>query len=140
MKTEYRRAGMSASPIHVQKRFARSASVAYPLLRHLNMGTLALVLFVALALLSTTRGKEPSTSKSAPARAPKADIIIDNIRSSPETFMIPGVTVTWTTDSQVQQSPVLKTGQSFSDTFATAGNYSYLCAIQPRLTEKTIVR
>ncbi len=131
---------MSASLIHVQKRFARSVSLTYPLLRHLNMGTLALVLFVALALLSTTRGKEPATRKSAPAEAPKADVIIDNIRLSPETFMIPGVTVTWTTDSQVQQSAVLKTGQSFPDTFATAGKYSYVCAIQPRLTEKTIVR
>ncbi|HXA09515.1 MAG TPA: hypothetical protein VNW28_06000, partial [Chthoniobacterales bacterium] len=75
------------------------------------------------------------------ARAPKTDVIIDNIRLSPETFGIAaGVTVMWTADSRVQQSPVLKTGQSFSDTVATAKNYSYLCAIQPRVTEKTIVR
>ena len=132
---------MSASPMHYQELPTRSVSVTYSLLGRLNMGTLALVLFVAFALLSTTRGKESATRGSAPAKATKAEVVLDNCRFSPETFMIPaGVTVTWTADNQVEQSPVLKTGQSLSDTFATAENYSYLCAIQPRMTEKTIVR
>jgi len=92
------------------------------------MGTLALILLVAFALLSATRGKEPATRESAPAKATKPQAILDNFRFSPETFMIPaGATVTWTNhdntphvvmsaDNQVQQSPVLKTGQSFFDT------------------------
>jgi plastocyanin len=142
---------MSASPIHYQKRPARSVSVTSPLLRQLNMSTLALVLFVALALLSTTRGKEPAARESAPAKATKAEVIIDNFRFSPKTFMIPaGATVTRTNhdsaplvvtsaDNQFQQSPVLKTGQSFSDTFPTAGTYSYFCSIHPGMTEKIIV-
>jgi plastocyanin len=105
------------------------------------MGTLALILFIAFALLSTTRGKESAIRESAPAKATKAEVILDNFRFSPEPFMIPaGMTVTWTADTQVRQSSVLKTEQSFSDTLATAGNYSYLCAIQPPMTEKMIVK
>ena len=68
---------MSASPVHYQKRTARSVSVLFPFLRHLNTGTLAFVLFVALALLSTTRGMEPETRESAPARITKSEVIID---------------------------------------------------------------
>jgi hypothetical protein len=37
-------------------------------LRHLNMGTLALALFVALALLNPVRGKEPETREAAHVR------------------------------------------------------------------------
>ena len=80
MKPRYRKAVKSASPLHYQKRPARSVSVTSPLLRQLNMSTLALVLFVALALLSTTRGKEPAARESAPAKATKAEVIIDNFR------------------------------------------------------------
>ena len=141
---------MSASLIHVQKRPAGSVSVTCPLLRHLNMGTLALILLAAFALLSATRGKEPATRESAPAKATKPEVILANFRFSPETFVIPaGATVTWTNhdsaphvvtsaDNQVQQSPGLKTGHSFFDTFATTGNYSYFCSIQPRMTEKIL--
>ncbi len=39
-------------------------SVLSPFLRHLNPGTLAIVMFVALALLSTSRGKETETGGS----------------------------------------------------------------------------
>ena len=143
---------MSALLIHVQKRPAGSVSVTSPLLRHLNMGTLALILFVAFVILSTTRDKEPATRESAPAKATKAEVILDDFRVSPETFMIPaGAAVTWSNhdntphvvtsaDNQVQESPILKTGQSFSDTSATAGNHSYFCAIQARMTEKMIVK
>lgn len=53
---------MSASPVHYQKRTVRCVSVIAPFLRRLNMGTLAFVLFVALALLNTMRGKEPPLS------------------------------------------------------------------------------
>jgi plastocyanin len=152
MKPKYRKAVMLASPIHYQKRTARSVSVTSPFLRHLNTGTLALVLFVALAVLSTMRGKEPATRESAPAKATKTEIAIDNFSFSPKTFTVPaGATVTWTnhdnpphvvtsTDSQFQKSPVLKAGQSFSNTFATAGTYSYFCSIHPRMTGKIIVK
>jgi plastocyanin len=34
----------------------------------------------------------------------------------------------------------LKAGQSFSNTFATAGTYSYFCSIHPQMTGKIIVK
>jgi plastocyanin len=116
------------------------------------MGTLAFVLFVALALLNTMRGKEPETRESAPARATKTEVIIANFSFSPKTFTVPvGATVTWTnhdkvshlvtsTDDQFKKSPLLKAGRSFSNTFATAGTYSYFCSIHPQMTGKIIVK
>lgn len=143
---------MSPSPIHYQKRTVRCASVIAPFLRRLNTGTLAFVLFVALALLNTMRGKEPETRESAPARATKTEVLIGNFSFSPKTLTVPvGATVTWmnhdkvphlvtTAGNQFQKSPVLKAGQSFSNTFATAGTYSYFCSIHPQMTGKIIVK
>jgi len=122
-----------------------------PFLRHLNTGTLAFVLFVALASLTNIRGKEPETKASMSAHAAKAEIVIDNFSFSPKTFTVPvGTTVTWANHDQVehvvasadhrfQKSPVVEPGQSFSQTFAAAGTYSYFCSIHPRMTGKIIV-
>ena len=67
-------------------------------------------------------------------------------------FTVPaGGTVTWinhdkvphvisSADNQFQKSPPLQPGQSFSNTFATTGSYSYLCSIHPRMTEEIIVK
>ena len=143
---------MSASPAHYRKPATRCVTVLTPFLRHLNTGTLAFVLFVALALLSTMRGKEPETRESAPAKATKTEVVIGNFNFSPKTFTVPaGATVTWTNhdnvphvvtsaNNQFQKSPVLKAGQSFSNIFATAGTYSYFCSIHPRMTGKIIVK
>jgi len=68
---------MSASFVHHQKSPARCVSVLSPFLKHLNTGTLAFIMFVALALLSTTRGKEAETRESAPARTTKSEVVID---------------------------------------------------------------
>src|SRR5947208_16748988 len=93
---------MSASPIHHQKRTVRCVSVIGPFLRRLNMGTLAFVLFVALALLNTMRGKEPETREPAPARATKTEDLIGNFSFSPKTLTVPvGATVTWTNHAQL---------------------------------------
>ena len=143
---------MSASPTHYRKPATRCVTVLSPFLRHVNTGTLAFVLFVALALLSTMRGKEPETRESAPAKATKTEVVIGNFNFSPKTFTVPvGATVTWTNhdnvphvvtsaNNQFQKSPVLKAGQSFSNAFATAGTYSYFCSIHPRMTGKIIVK
>ncbi len=143
---------MSASPVHYQNRATRSVSIISPFLRHLNMSTLAFILFVALALLSTMRGTEPETRESTSAKAIKGKVVIDNFSFSPKTFTVPvGATVTWTNhdkvphvvttaDNQFQKSPALKPGQSFSNTFATAGTYSYFCSIHPKMTGKIIVK
>jgi len=143
---------MSASPVHDHKPTARCVSVLSLFLRHVNTGTLAFVLFVALALLSTMRGKEPETRESPPAKATKTEVVIDTFTFSPKTFTVPaGATVTWTNhdnvphvvtsaDDQFKKSPALKTGQRFSNTFATAGTYSYFCSIHPRMTAQIIVK
>src|SRR6266436_5894257 len=117
---------MSASPVPYRKPTARCVSVVSPLLRHLNTGTLAFFMLVALALLTTMRGKEPETRDSAPAIATETEVVIDNFSFSPKTFTVPaGTTVTWTNydnaphvvtsaDDQFKKSPVLKTGQRSS--------------------------
>jgi plastocyanin len=143
---------MSAPPAPYPKPTSKCVTVLTPFLRHLNTGTLAFFLFVALALLSTMRGKEPETRESAAAKSTETEVVIDNFSFSPKTFTVPaGGTVTWTNhdnaphvvtsaDDQFKKSPVLKTGQRFSNTFATAGTYSYFCSIHPRMTGKIIVK
>ena len=138
---------MFASPIHNHRpsqttRFGRGAS---PFLRHLNTGTLAIFLLVALTSLTSIRGREAETKD-----ADKTGVVIADFSFSPQTLTVPaGATVTWTnrdnaphavvsSDNQFQKSPVLKPGKSFSTTFATAGTYFY--SIHPRMTGKIIVR
>src|SRR5882724_9830956 len=78
MKLNHKRSHLiSASFVHHQKAPERCVSVLSPFLRHLNMGTLAFIMFVALALLSTTRGKEAETREPAPVETTKSEVIID---------------------------------------------------------------
>jgi hypothetical protein len=46
-----------ASPIRSQKEIIRAGSTLAPFLRHVNTGTLALAMFVSLAVLSPIRGR-----------------------------------------------------------------------------------
>jgi plastocyanin len=108
-------------------------------------------MFVAFALLSSTRGKESEIRDLASAKGTKTEVVIDNFSFSPKTFTVPvGTTVTWTNhdsishivmsvDNQFKKSPLLKEGQRFSNTFSTAGTYSYFCSIHPRMTGEIIV-
>ena len=68
---------MSASPTHYRKPTTRCVTVLTPFLRHLNTGTLALIMFVALVFLSNTRGKEAETRELAPVETTKSEVIID---------------------------------------------------------------
>ena len=143
---------MSTLPFHYRNPATGCMTVLTPFLRHLNTGTLAFVLFVALALLSSIHGKNSETREPAPFKATKTEVVIDNFSFSPKAITVPaGATVTWnndgnvpdavmSADDQLQKSPVLKAGQSFSNTFATAGTYSYFCSIRPRMTGKIIVK
>ena len=77
MKPNHKRSHMiSASFVHHQKAPERCFSVLSPFLRHLNMGTLAFIMFLALALLNTTRGTETETRELAPVETAKSEIII----------------------------------------------------------------
>ena len=52
---------MSTDFVHHPKSTARCLSVLCPFLKYLNADTLAIAMFVALALLSASRGKEIET-------------------------------------------------------------------------------
>ena len=142
---------MSASPVHYRKPPTRCVTVLTPFIRHVNTGTLAFAMFIALALLSNTHGKDSQTRESASVKPTKTEITIDNFSFSPNTLTLSaGATVTWinhdnvphvvsSADNQFKKSTVLKTGQSFSQTFVTTGTYSYSCSIHPRMTGKIIV-
>jgi plastocyanin len=150
-----------ASPVHHQKRTARRRSVLSPILKHLNTGSLAFAVFVSLAFLHSPvvafpltflQSKDSPTKESAPFKATKTEVAIDNFSFSPNTVTLSvGGTVTWTNhdnvphvvssaDNQFKKSPLLKTGQSFSHTFAKTGTYNYFCSIHPRMTGKIIVK
>ena len=143
---------MTTSPAYYPRSATKCVTVLTPLLRHLNTGTLAIFLFVALASLTSIRGREVETKGSIPVEAGKNEIAIANFSFSPKMFIVPaGATVTWinhdkvphvisSPDNQFQKSPPLQTGQSFSNTFATAETYSYFCSIHPRMTGKIIIK
>ena len=80
MKPNYKKTYlMSASPAYYRKPATRCVTVLTSLIRHVNTGTLAFVLFVALALLSATHGKDSETRESAPLKATKTEVVIDNL-------------------------------------------------------------
>ena len=72
---------MSASPDPYRKPATRCVTVLTPFLRHLNTGTLALVMFVALALLSNTHGKEAETRESSPVKVTTSEVITKGQRT-----------------------------------------------------------
>jgi hypothetical protein len=87
---------MFGSLLSHQKHTARRVSVLYPLLRHLNAGTLAFAMFVAVALLSSTNGENSETRASAPVKAIKTEVAIANFSFSPNTLTLPvRATATW---------------------------------------------
>jgi plastocyanin len=116
------------------------------------MGTLALAMFVVLALLSSTHGNDSQTRDSAPVKATKTEVTIDNFSFAPNTLTLSvGATVTGinhdnaphvvsSAGNQFKKSTVLRTGQTFSHTFMTTGTYSYFCSIHPRMTGKITVK
>ena len=55
------------SPLRGQKHNLKAASILTPFLRHLNTGSLALVMFVSVAVLSPTRGTDFETVAAAVA-------------------------------------------------------------------------
>ena len=64
----------------------KGSPVACRFLRQLNMGTLACAMFVALALLSNTQGKDAGPGKLSAPRAATTEVVIDNVSCSPHTI------------------------------------------------------
>ena len=134
---------MTTSPAYYPRSATKCATVLTPFLRHLNTGTLAILLFVALAALTSIPGREVETKGSIPIEVGKNEIAIADFSFSPKMFIVPpGATVTWinhdkvphvisSADNQFQKSPLLQPGQSFSDTFATGGTSLLLLFYPP---------
>jgi plastocyanin len=82
---------------------------------------------------------------------PVATVTMDHNTFTPsEITVAPGTTVTWTNNENMPhtvvdlnkgfRSKTLVKDASFSFTFATAGDYSYLCSIHPNMKGKVIVK
>jgi len=77
---------MSASPVHYRKPATGCVTVLSPFLRYLNTSTLAFVMFVAFALLSSIRGKDSEIRELASAKVTKTGVFIANFSFSPKTL------------------------------------------------------
>jgi amicyanin len=85
------------------------------------------------------------------AGAPGATVSMDHNTFIPgEITVVPGTTVTWVNKEAMPhtvvdlnkgfRSKTLAKDASFSFTFATAGDYDYLCSIHPNMKGKVIVK
>lgn len=90
------------------------------------------------------------TTLAAPA-AGSATVKIDNFTfNAPEVTVKVGATVTWTNGDDIPhtvvakdksfKSKVLDTGDTFSFTFAKAGQFDYFCSIHPHMTGRVVVK
>jgi len=64
----------------------KGSPVVCRFLKQLNMGTLACAMFVALALLSNTQGKDAGPGKLSAPRTAKTEVVIDNVSFSAHTI------------------------------------------------------
>ena len=108
--------------------------------------------FAALATLSGVAGAAaiwPAAQVHAAAPAPQVKIANFTFNQAVVTVKR-GTTVTWTNDDDIPhtvtandksfKSKVLDSGQSFSFTFAKAGEFGYFCSLHPHMTGKVIVK
>ena len=115
---------MTTSPAYYPRSATKCVTVLTPFLRHLNTGTLAIFLFVALASLTSIRNREVEAKGSIP-EADKNEISIADFSFSPKMFIVrAGATVTWinhdkvphvisSADNQFEKSILLRQGRAF---------------------------
>jgi plastocyanin len=107
---------------------------------------LRLVLFTVLAS-APCLAEEANNAGAGPA----ATVSMDHNTFIPsEISVVPGTTVTWVNKETMPhtvvdtnkgfRSKILAEDASFSFTFATAGEYDYLCSIHPNMKGKVIVK
>ena len=102
----------------------------------------------AAGLLVAAAPRVPPAGAGAPT---SAAVEIDNFHYTPPMLVVaPGTTVTWKNDDDSLhsvrekdgkfKSAALDTDDTFSQTFATPGEYEYLCSIHPYMTGKIVVK
>jgi hypothetical protein len=79
---------MLASPACYDKSAGSGGSVFSAFLKHLNAPNLALMLFVALALFTPTRAREPEATGPLPKNTAKTELTIHGSGFLPETVML----------------------------------------------------
>ncbi|MEA2840125.1 MAG: hypothetical protein QOF41_1455 [Methylobacteriaceae bacterium] len=113
--------------------------------------------FIAIAVAglmmacATPGGVRALEARTALPNAEAGAVKIDNFTFSPATLtVVPGTTVTWTNDDDIPHTVVAKdkgfrskpldTGNQFTFTFATPGEYAYFCSLHPHMVGKIIVK
>ena len=66
---------MSAHSLQYKPQPVKYVNVLSPYLRHLNMGTLALILAIGLAIVTNMRGKSPDVGKSTSGGTPESRVV-----------------------------------------------------------------
>ncbi|HEU0273979.1 MAG TPA: hypothetical protein VFQ83_05580 [Candidatus Udaeobacter sp.] len=81
---------MSACFGRHQKPGTNSRVALCSVLKHLNMSTVAMIMFVALALVSNSRGNKTDTTRVTPCRATSQETSVDNFGLLSAAFITPG--------------------------------------------------
>src|SRR6516162_4988769 len=113
----------------------------------LVLGAVAVTALLAAALPELTAAGEAVVAAAASAPTVK----IDNFTFAPATLTVTaGTTVTWKNEDDSPhrigdkngafKSAALDTDETFSYTFASPGEYPYICTIHPYMVGKIIVR
>jgi plastocyanin len=111
----------------------------------------ALVVCGLMATCAFPGGVRAAEAQAVVANAEAGVVKIDNFTFSPTTLTVaPGTTVTWTNDDDIPHTVVAKdkafrskpldTGNQFTFTFATPGEYAYFCSLHPHMVGKIIVK
>ena len=113
----------------------------------LTLGAVGIAALVAAALPELTSAGEAVVA----AAASPTTIKIDNFAFAPATLTITaGTTVTWKNEDDSPhrigdkngafESAALDTDETFSHTFASPGEYPYICTIHPYMVGRIIVK
>jgi plastocyanin len=111
------------------------------------LGAVGVTALLAAALPELTAAGEEVVA----AAASPATVTIDNFAFAPATLTVTaGTTVTWKNDDDSPhrigdkngtfKSAALDTDDTFSHTFAAAGEYPYICTIHPYMVGKIVVK
>jgi plastocyanin len=112
-------------------------------MRHWKIAAAPFAAVISAALLYATA---PEVIAANPAA-----VRIDNFNFTPPVLVVTaGTTVIWTNDDDSPhtvrekdgrfKSAALDTDDTFSQTFAAAGEYEYFCSIHPHMTGKIVVK